>query len=542
MLFAQVKAPATAPAVPPAGEVREAPPGAPTAPTAPANDSRTTRASGEPAPGQVRDPQDTRTTRDEAFDPNAIPEAQRRGPIQYDPAFQSSATVRGQAALAEEGGIVFRPGGFDYGFQGAIVEGYNDNVVQTQDVTDGPVTRHPSPFIGIDVEGMMRLWSGPFDPHEFRLQLRAQHYTPLDKFDEPDDGSAILSYTGQFTLTKKDVLVNRFITTASTLNGSRLSDGPVLTVEPSASPAAGATPLSQLQRSFTLTNARSALTHEISPRLRYTHGVDLVVGTTIRDAPIQQGNELVFHHGLDFVQPGTDGQLFYDLSDSDIASARLRYELTYTAFLIDFSQPAPVATGTTATTHIGEATLGLTHSFSDSLRWLNSAGIALATSPPLDPDTRPILSPVATTELLLTKQYWLANVNASYSYGSASPRLGFGPTAASSAGLQGYPFPHTPGWRNLAVLLAGTVNRSVFRTTDALSRITYVLASADLRYALNRWLGLIGGYSYRYVFFEGAQQLPTLYRNVFFLGVTGYWNTDRSLPLITTFSAPISSG
>jgi hypothetical protein len=90
--------------------------------------------------------------------------------------------------------------------------------------------------------------------------------------------------------------------------------------------------------------------------------------------------------------------------------------------------------------------------------------------------------------------------------------------------------------------LAGTANRSVFRTTDALSRITFVIASADLRYALNRWLGILGGYSFRYVLFEGAQQLPTLYRNVFFLGLTGYWNTDRTLPLITTFSAPITSG
>src|SRR5262249_25157288 len=100
MLFAQVTAPATAPTVPPAGEVRGAPPPPPpaapqappapaapptapqgaTAPTAPtpAADPRTTRASGELVPGQVRDPQDTRTTRDESFDPNAPQGAAQR--------------------------------------------------------------------------------------------------------------------------------------------------------------------------------------------------------------------------------------------------------------------------------------------------------------------------------------------------------------------------------------------------------------------------------------------------------------------------------
>src|SRR5262249_24299112 len=158
-------------------------------PPPPPNDPRTTRASGEPVPGQ-RDPQDTRTTRDDGFDPNLPPEQQRRTTLQYDPAFQASPTVRGAALAAEEGGTPFRPRRFADGLQVALIEGYNDNVVQTQDVTDGPVRRHPSPFTGFDIEGLIRAWSGPFDPHEFRLQLRGQHYTPLDGYSEPYDGSA----------------------------------------------------------------------------------------------------------------------------------------------------------------------------------------------------------------------------------------------------------------------------------------------------------------------------------------------------------------
>jgi hypothetical protein len=516
MLFAQIQAPPTTPTAPTAGEVRES------------TDTRTTRGEGET---KLKDPNDTRTTRDDQFDPLApgAPMTQKDR-LAYDPAFQSSPALRNQSRIAEEDGTVFRPGGVDYGAQVALIEGYNDNVVQTQNVLDGPVTRHPSPFTGVDIELNLRTWTSPFDPHEFRIQVRAQHYTPLENFDQPDDGAVIASYTGQFTLGKRDVLVNRFITTVATLNSSRLSDGPLFLVEPAS-----------LQRTFTLTNARMQLTHEIAQRWRYLHGVDIAVGTTLHDAPVQTGTQLIAHRGLDFIQPGTDGQITYDLTDSDIVSFKLRYEQSRNYFLLDFTKQPAEFLGV-ATTHVGEATAGLTHSFSESLRWLTSVGFALATAPPLDPDTRLIGSPVGVTELLLTKQYWLFNVNASYTYGSASPRLGFGPSAQTSSSLSGYPFPHTVGLRNLAVLLSGTANRSAFRTTDALSRISYVAASLEGRYALNRWLGILGGYNYRYVLFEGAQAQPNLYRHVFFLGLSGYWNTDRTLPLLTTFSAPLSAG
>ncbi len=516
MLFAQIQAPPTTPTTPTAADVRES------------TDTRTTRGEGDL---RLKDPNDSRTTRDDQFDPRALEApATARDRLAYDPAFQSSPALRNQARVAAEEGTVFRPGGLDYGVQVAIVQGYNDNVVQTQAVLDGPIVRHPSPFTGVDAELTLRTWTSPFDPHEFRLQLRGQHYEPLDGFSEPDDGAVVASYTGQITLGKRDILVNRFITTAATLNSSRLSDGPLFLVEPST-----------LQRTFTLTNARTQLTHELGPRWRYLHGVDLAVGTTIHDAPVDTGTQQIFHHGIDFVQPGTDGQIIYDLTDSDIVSFRLRYEQNRNYFLLDFTRQPPQFLGV-ATTHVGESTVSLTHSFSDSLRWLSNVGFAIATAPPLDPDTRPIGSPVAATELLLTKQYWLFNVNASYTYGSASPRLGFGPSAQASTNLSGYPFPHTPGFRNLAVLLSGTANRSAFRTTEALSRISYAVVSLEGRYALNHWLGVLAGYNYRYVLFEGAQAQPNLYRHVFFLGLSGYWNTDRTLPVLTTFVAPLSAG
>src|SRR5512140_139041 len=165
MLFAQIKAPPTTPTAPTAADVRES------------TDTRTTRGEGDT---RLKDPNDTRTTRDDQYDPRAseTPSLQKDRNA-YDPAFQSSPALRNQARAAAEDGTVFRPGGTDYGAQVALVEGYNDNVVQTQNVIDGPVVRHPSPFTGVDVELSMRAWTSPFDPHEFRLQLRGQHYTPL---------------------------------------------------------------------------------------------------------------------------------------------------------------------------------------------------------------------------------------------------------------------------------------------------------------------------------------------------------------------------
>jgi hypothetical protein len=57
---------------------------------------------------------------------------------------------------------------------------------------------------------------------------------------------------------------------------------------------------------------------------------------------------------------------------------------------------------------------------------------------------------------------------------------------------------------------------------------------------VNRWLGIVFGYDFRYATFEGVEALPSLLRNMVFAGVSGYWNTDRSLPVLTTFQAPVT--
>jgi hypothetical protein len=538
MLFAQIAPPPATPSGGTAGVVEVAPPaGGPVAPPAPvlppAVDTRTTKDASFDTPP----PPDARTTRDSGYDPRL--EAQKEEERRREEAARSNRdfagvpTVRSSRAIAEENGTLFLPGGTDYIAQLAIIQGYNTNVVQTQDVLGGPIAKHPSPFTGVDAELAIRTWTSSTDPHEIRFDVRGQHYEPLENYKEPDDGAFVASYAGQYTLDARTVATFRAMSTIATLNSSRLSDGPVFLVEPAS-----------LQRTYTLSSVRVALTHEITSRLRYTQGVDATLGTTIRDSPIQLADgSFVFHHGVDFLQPGTDGTLFYDISDIDIFFGRARYEQIRNYFLLDFTQTPPRYLGV-ATTHVGELATGISHQFSDAFRSTTTGGLIVATPPPLDPDTRPIISPLVIEELLLQKQYWLFNLAGTYTYGSTSPRLGFGPVVSGVANLSGIPFPHSTAGRKLAVLGNANVTRAVFSAgatengQEILSRITYYIASIEARYALNTWLGLLGGYSYRYVVFEGANATPSLERHIVFLGLSGYWATDRSLPTINTFTAP----
>jgi hypothetical protein len=90
------------------------------------------------------------------------------------------------------------------------------------------------------------------------------------------------------------------------------------------------------------------------------------------------------------------------------------------------------------------------------------------------------------------------------------------------------------------MVVIGLANRSVFEEAPgALSRLSFVEGSAELRYGVNRWLGLVAGYDGRYAAFEGADLFPSLLRHVVFVGLSGYLASDRSLPTLDTFTSPI---
>ena len=61
----------------------------------------------------------------------------------------------------------------------------------------------------------------------------------------------------------------------------------------------------------------------------------------------------------------------------------------------------------------------------------------------------------------------------------------------------------------------------------------------EVRYGLNDWLGLVGGYNVRYATFDTPAYEPPFFQQIVFFGLGGYWSTDRvQLPLVN-FAAPV---
>jgi hypothetical protein len=420
-------------------------------------------------------------------------------------------------------------GGHDWRAQFAVVEGYNTNVFQTQNVLNGPGIPHPSAFTGADAGIEWLTWTSPHDQQTFRFQVRGQHYEPLNGDQISDDGSLIGSFSGQFMLSQRTYVIGSVMGTVTSSNSAQVSDGPLFLVDPTS-----------LQRTYTLESARVGIVHELSPRWRVRAGADVELSTTLHDLPIRiDATHEIDHHGLDYVSPGVDLGVFHDFGEADVGTALVRYEPTYIAFLINPSATPPAYNGYT-TVEVGEATVGWIHGFSERLRSWATAGLTIASAPPLGTDTRPIESPVFGEELSYSSKEWLTVLGLSYSYGSPNPRLGFGPGVGATFTMQGRPYPHGD-WRKLSVLGTLSAGRSVFLETDTtLSRLTYLGDSFEIRYGVNKWLGILGGYSGRWVVFEGASSYPSLLRHVVFLGLSGYFSSDQSLPTIDTFSSPIT--
>lgn len=420
------------------------------------------------------------------------------------------------------------PIGTDWRAEVALVEGYNTNVVQSQQLVLGPVTKHPSPFTGVDATARMITWTSPLDEQELRLQVRGQHYTPInDGYPIPDDGTINGGWSGQFTLAPRTVLTGRVLGTVTSTNSAELDDSTPLRLDPSG-----------LQRDYHQETARLAVIHELAPLWRLVVGADVEAESTIRDVPVElPTGGVINHHGLDYVTPAADVTVFHDLDQQNILSMRVRYEPMYVAFLVDYTR-APRYVGH-ATTQMGEGEIMLTHAFTERFRSMTSLGAVVSQAAPFDPDRRPLLSPVFTEELTYTKEYWSTVLGASYGYGSANPRLGFGPAASAALTMQGVPYPYGE-WKHLAMLGAAIASRSAFQEEGGyLSRLTYVSAHAEARWGFNTWLGLMAGWDYRNVAFEGVGAFPQLVRHVVFLGLSGYWSTDHSLPTLDTFVSPV---
>jgi hypothetical protein len=143
-------------------------------------------------------------------------------------------------------------------------------------------------------------------------------------------------------------------------------------------------------------------------------------------------------------------------------------------------------------------------------------------------------------EVYYTRPFFDFVASGGYTWGTINPRLGSGPSATGSVLAIGVPR-HVGAWKDLAVLARGQVSYSSLVTGVGQSTgLGLVAVGGEVRYALNRWLGLLGGYDMRYAVFDTPGQFsPPFLQHVFFFGLSGYFSNDRTVLPLTTFTAPV---
>ncbi len=585
LLLAQLAQPAKPAPVPPTPPARTAPKPAEPAPSSASSASGSASPSNAPPSGssgsssssstssgsasaaggvpvEVRDPRttgaegrdiiplDPRTTRDEQFDPRAAAQAEeeRREAAARVQRAQQQAGAGSRVRLIDPEGRLVQHRPLEITTTASLVAGYNSNVIQTTAVANGPVERHPALYNAVEGRVELEFWGKGEEPQQLSLQVLGQQYYKLDDVSLPQDGSVLGLYGGSFALGRSTRLGVRAFSSVQTLNSSRQQDGVLFQVDPA-----------NLQRTFTLSNLTLQLSQEITPTTRYVHVAGVTASTTLRDEPslLNDGSRL-FHRGLDYLQFNTSGTVLHDFGQKVRGFADVEYEGLYNNFFLDFTRVVPVRRGDFSV-HVGRANTGATYFASDALSLTGRVGVSVATPPPisvpavpdpnappgLDPDDRSaIFSPQGGAELLYQKPTFDAQLSTSYTFGSANPRIGYGRTFAIDGHIGGVPFPSDRTFRNFAVLVTASVNRAILRpNNDGDGKLTFIGMTALVRYKVTNWLGLLGGYSNRYVNFAGTLAAPDLMRHQVFFGVSGYFTTDTTEPPpLSVFAPPRPTG
>ncbi len=416
----------------------------------------------------------------------------------------------------------------DYTARAAIVEGYNTNVYQSIDA-DGVGHRHASLFTGI--EGMVQAHITGRDPdrHDFRFGGRAQHYMAKD---QQDDGSIFASWSSQFATSNRTRLIFGSSGTITSLNSSHISDGTLYLVDPTV-----------LRRTYWLTTTDASVAHDLSPSWTVFQRLGFVTSGTLESAPLTAGSTAIpAPAGIDYMQfesETTAAKVFTPRTTGDV---RWLVRDTYSAFRLDLANPANRLGA--ANFLSGTATAAVTYTFTPRLVNRIGAGASIASAPPLDHDQHLVISPTFVDQLNYSRETWYTTITAQYAYGTLNPRLGTGPGVTAGAVIVGIPYP-VGHWRNLGVLGAGSASYATISTgVGPSATLNSYGASAQLRYATSTWLGITAGYTAHYSSLTGssalAQATLPLTRHVFFVGLSGYWSTDPSVPPLATFQPPVA--
>jgi hypothetical protein len=425
----------------------------------------------------------------------------------------------------------------DYVARASIVQGYSTDTYQTTALDPlnpaySILTRHESLFTGVDLMGEVRITNSKGDITDIRLEGRAQHYEPVPADpNQSDDGTVSGAFASRLTLNPRTFLSVNASGTISTINGSHLSDGTVFEFDPT-----------EARRTYWLAQPQVGISYELSKTWRYRQSVGAFVSGTIYEPPTELPNgSYTEHRGLDFVQPFTEADLYKDFTDRAMGDLQALFIYSYDEYLLNLAVNPPVNIGPQKQAFL-TVTAGYTYHFTPELVTTTRFGGTIASAPPLDYDQRPVLAPTALQIVQYSREFWQFLASAGYTYGSVNPRLGTGPTAQANALIVGTPY-RVGNWRNLAIMVNALAEHSTLIASATQSTVLDLFAgSAEVRYALNPTWGLLAGYDLRYATFSGdvgGSPQPPFLRHMVYLGVSGDWSTDKTIPILTQFAAPV---
>jgi len=411
----------------------------------------------------------------------------------------------------------------------AVVEGYNTNTYQSQDDPNVPVIRrHPSPFTGVEGAVELRLLGRDTDHTSLIAGVRVNHYEPLQTQQQSDDGAFNASLVSHLTLGPRTTLSLTDSGSVTTFNAAHVTDGTIFAFDPT-----------QTRSTYWLNDLNASIAHQLSPKLRLTQSIGATVSGTLKSAPIQlSSGQLVEHRGIDYVMPYVEADLNEDFTPRSSGDVMVLYQYAYQLFVVDFTQSPPRNIGPDRQAFL-TGLVGYTRHFSPELSAVLRVGGVLASAPPRDVDQRPVLSPAWLGELYYSRPFFDFVAAGGYTWGTINPRLGAGPSATGSLLAIGVPH-HVGRWRDLALIGSVQVSySSLVIGAGQASGLGLYAAGVEVRYGVSRWLGLLGGYQVRYATFQTPTFNPPFLQQVFFVGLSGYWSTDRAQPAIVTFAPPV---
>jgi hypothetical protein len=412
----------------------------------------------------------------------------------------------------------------------AVIEGYNTNTYQAQDDVSVPVIRrHPSPFTGVDAGVELRFLGRDQDRSALVVGVRANHYEPLQREAQSDDGAVNASFSSHVTLAPRTTLAVQDSGAVTSFNAAHVADGTIFAFDPT-----------QVRSTYWLNDLSLAVAYQLAPNWRFTQTIGANISGTLSSAPTQlPSGGLAEHRGLDYLMPYVEADLNHDLSLRSSADLAVLYQYPLQFFVLDFTQSPPRNIGPDKQAFL-TGLAGWTYHVTQEISTVLRGGGVLASAPPRDPDQRAILAPAATGELYFTRPFFDLVATGAYTWGTVNPRLGSGPTATGSLLAIGLPRP-VGALRNLALLARAQVSYSSLITgVGSSSGMGLYAAGGEVRYGLGPHLGLLAGYDFRYATFDTPGLFnPAFLQQVFFVGLSGYFANDRTAFPLTTFSAPV---